>query len=215
MKTTIQLIQILNNLRNIPRTGMTLFAGLNPDDIESIAEHNFKAVYASMIFGDIAIAEGHEINMEQLLRFSVSHDWAESILGDIPTSSPSYKSFFEEDIKMIFKKAETQALFELSNLAIEQTKTDYSKLEVGVKEKAIAEIADIMSILIEVLELKAKGHNIAWFDYLWANTIKRLEEAGKLFNFTKELVNALNDTYKEPKKPNPLLTKPQFQEKKD
>ena len=217
MKEIIQLIQILNNLRNVPRTGMTLFAGLNPDDIESIAEHNFKTVYISMILGDLAIAEGHKVNMEFLLRYSVIHDWSEAIIGDIPTSSPSYSSFFENDIKTIFKEAERKALNELSNLATSKTKKDYSTLSNQEKpvEKTLLKMADTMSILIEILELRAKGHNIKWLEYLWANTLKRLGQEGSSFKFTKELIEAFKAIFQEPKIPNPLLTKPEYQTKRD
>lgn len=217
MKGLIQFVQILNNLRNVPRTGMTLFAGLNPDDVESIAEHSFKTVYISMILGDLAIAEGHRVDMEFLLRYSIIHDWSEEIIGDIPTSSPSYGSFFKNDIRSIFKEAERKALKELSNIATSKTKKDYSTLSMQRKpvEKALLKMADTMSILIEILELRTKGYNIKWFEYLWANTIRRLEQEGVSFEFTKELINAFETTFKEPKSQNPLLTKPEYQEKRD
>lgn len=42
MKKTFQLIQILDNLSRIPRSGGVLFAGINPNLGDTIAEHSYK-----------------------------------------------------------------------------------------------------------------------------------------------------------------------------
>lgn len=96
---------------------------------------------------------------------------------------------------------------------------DYEELFINEKyqiERQLFSIADTIALLIEILELKFRGYQLEWFDYLWANTVSKLEEKIKDYQVLKPLVEELKREYqKEKKSPNPYLTKSEFQKKKD
>jgi len=63
-------------LKNVPRQGWKEKLGIiNP---ESVAEHSYSTAVISMILSDL---EG--LNTEKIIKMSLLHDLAESIIGDI------------------------------------------------------------------------------------------------------------------------------------
>jgi putative hydrolase of HD superfamily len=214
VKKVLDLIQVLDNLSRIPRTGGVLFAGIDPNRGDSIAEHHYKVAYLSLIFGELAVQNKKEINFAKLLKTALTHDWVESILLDVPSGSPSYRSYFGkgDEFRQLMKKGENNA-----RAAIE----DYVKAEYDLKldnnlselEESIFNAADTTSLLIEILEWKYQGLKHEWLDYIWSNTLNRLknilnEKLEFLISFADELDRAYQ---KGIKPPNPFLTKPQFQ----
>lgn len=214
MKNVTSLILTLDNLTKVPRTGGVLFSGVDPNRTDSIAEHSFKVSYIALFLAKIAKKKGLlQVNLENLLVACLSHDWTDCILLDIPSGSPSYKSYFEENIREITKKAETKANHKIEDYIDDETGKIHPE-NFGKIETDILEISDVIALLTEILQWKFDGLNYDWFDYIWSNTIARVKskiDESKMIFFL-DIVLDLEEIYKKGSKPvNPFLTIPQFQ----
>jgi putative hydrolase of HD superfamily len=215
MQNTFKLMQVLDNLARMPRTGGVLFAGINPVYGDSLAEHSYKVVWISLLISSRLERTGKEFDRARLLTAAVTHDWNEAVLLDIPSGSPSYASYFETNIRDTVKNAELNVNQEINEFIKEEVTLNIGSKDLSTVEKAVLECADISALLLELLEWKYSGLKYDWIDYMWANSFKRLktriesdlpEIKDLLENFTKAYTS-------ENKSTNPFLTKPQFQNK--
>ncbi len=214
MRKTFQLIQVLDNLSRLPRTGGTLFAGINPNLSDSVAEHSYKVIWLSYILATRLKESNNDIDVDMILRAAIVHDWSEAVLLDIPSGSPSYQSYFEGvDFRKIVKEGERKVNESISELTKEELGEDLMDIELSDKEKAILKVADITALLLEILEWKYSGLKYKWFDYLWSNMFKRLGDTIKESGFElNEFLKELEKAYESGEKPsNPFLTKEKFQ----
>jgi excisionase family DNA binding protein len=206
MENFVLFMLSVSNMRNIPRYGPLLFSGINSS---SIPEHiHLVSIIVSALVDDFR-GLGYEINGERLYKVVLTHDLGEAIIGDIPTASPSYQSFFDVDIRKIFKDAEQKAIDEMlslvENKALHEREDSLSEIE-----KDILDIADTLALLFEMINLKFT-YNHEWIDMMWNNSIKRVNKYTKQYSFVGKIIDVLEDVYKRDKKPaNPLLTKAQF-----
>ena len=166
----------------------------------------------------MAKKEGTPVDVEILLKLALYHEWGEAILGDYPHKSPSYRSYFEEDIRKINKKAERKARQSMVQDLQESAGQNYEDLFDSPDyqtERDLFSIADEMAILIEVIDMRHKGYEkYEWFDHLWENQLSLMEDKVKEYGFLHPLLTEIKEAYQENKKPNPYLTKPEFQKKK-
>src|ERR1041385_4155827 len=91
----------LQRLKRLDRTGWSL-RGL-PNGTESVAAHSFGVSVTAMLLADKLIGHGVTINVENLLRIALLHDWAEVRGGDMPRTATLY---FGSEVR---KQAETAA----------------------------------------------------------------------------------------------------------
>lgn len=213
MKNTFRLMQVLDNLARIPRSGGVLFAGLNAQNGDSLAEHSYKVTWICLLFTARLKKEGVQLDEGNLLKYAITHDWGEAVLLDVPSGSPSYKSYFEEDIREVMKKAEARVSRAIDAFIAPELSLNTTDIVLSDTEKSVFTAADITAILIEILEWRYQGLKYEWFNYIWANTLERLRDllATKLPQLTP-FINELVIAYKEnSKQPNPFLTKQQFQ----
>lgn len=214
MQHTFRLMQVLDNLARIPRSGGVLFAGLNPQNGDSLAEHCYKVTWLCLLFSARLKKESILVDEGKLLKYAITHDWVEAVLLDVPSGSPSYKSYFEDlDIREVIKNAEKNVIKTIDDYISTEIALTLSDVELSPTEKAIFSAADITATLIEILEWRYQGLKYEWFDYMWANTFKRLDtlinaELPQLKDFLNELQTAYTTNSKQP---NPFLTKDQFQ----
>ncbi len=217
MKNTFKLIQVLDNLSRIPRSGGVLFAGLNSQNGDSLAEHSYKVAWLCLLFSSKLKKDEKEINEGLLLKYAITHDWVEAVLLDVPTGSPSYGSYFDDvNIREVMKTAEKKVLATVETFVQNEITLDLANLSLNELELAIFKSADISAILIEILEWRYQGYKYEWFDYIWANTFKRLEDlVNEIIPQLKDILPELQDAYdKNNKEANPFLTKPEFQKLK-
>lgn len=86
----LNLLEKLNHLKQLPRTGW-LFAGIRQP--ESVAEHSYVTALLSMLLAEVInadwAAEGLDgpLDMGKLLAIALLHDLAESVLTDLPKRS--------------------------------------------------------------------------------------------------------------------------------
>lgn len=211
MKNVFTLMQVLSNLSYIPRTG-GLYGGIPSGAVESIGAHSFKVSCICLVLGETANKNKVKIDIGRILKTALTHDWHESILLDIPTHSPSYMSYFSgEGMKVEVRNAEKNA-----RKAIEEYVQDDCDLQLEADlpavERELIVIADIVALMMEILEWKYNGLKYEWFDFLWVNTGARLQKKIDRFPFLQQLVIELQHGYDSGVKPaNPFLTKPEFQ----
>lgn len=213
MKKVLSLVQVLDNLSRMPRIGGVMFAGIDPDRSDSIAEHSYKTAYLTLLFATIAKENGLVINFEKLLTAALTHDWNESILLDIPSGSPSYRSYFNiVNLREAVKEAEQNANQAIEDFLADDVHLEITNLGLSTDELMLLNAADLAALLIEILEWKYRGMKYEWFDYLWANTIHRFSESTSKYTFMTSFINEIEAAYKRGIKPaNPFLTQTQFQ----
>jgi 5'-deoxynucleotidase YfbR-like HD superfamily hydrolase len=211
MKKVMGLISTLGNLTKIPRTG-GVYSGIEASMVESIAEHSFKVSYLSLIVGKMAIKNGIKVEMEKVLEAAVKHDWEDAVLFDVPSGSPSYRSYFEEDIRQIYKKATKKMLGKIDRDIGKEVGLELSEDSLGDNEKRVIEIADVTAMLWEILDWKFRGLRFEWFDYVWSNTLKRFKDKVANWQFLNDWGKEMDQLYERGVKPtNPFLTKEEFQ----
>ena len=184
MQTTTALLQVLNNLNSLKRTGPNLFAGIPNQNIESIAEHSYKVAYLCLIFSK----KFKDINLENLLTYVLIDEWGEVIIGDLPTSSSSYKRYFETDIRKLHKDAETKA----QKVLLDDAALDKPKL--SKTENDLYEFCDILARTFELLNFKTLGYKHNWIEKMFRIQLELLMKYR--FEFTYDLVEELKKIYK-------------------
>jgi 5'-deoxynucleotidase YfbR-like HD superfamily hydrolase len=119
-----------------------MFAGIDPNRSDSVAEHIFKVNCAALFLSQLAQSNGFEIRMEKLLKASITHDWNESILLDIPSGSPSFQSYFKgTNIRETVKKAEETALTTMEDYLKEEIDITLAHHDLNTDEKSILQMA--------------------------------------------------------------------------
>ncbi len=184
--------------------------------VDSIVEHSFKVAVLSYLLADIFTHNGIKVRKEKIVTKAVFHDFAESVIGDIPSGSPSWKSYFNSiDIRQVFKNAQTEAENTIrryfKNLGIQKFPPD---IKLSEHEQHILEIADIWALLLEIVLFKFHGIRYEWLHYVWSNTLKRLKDIIKEngYTFLNKLPNTLDNLFNSEEWPtNPYLTRPQYQ----
>ena len=217
MKKTFELIQVLDNLSRIPRSGGATFSGINPIMGETVAEHSFKVSWLALIFAGRLKKKGQKINEAKLLNAAITHDWSEAVLLDIPSGSPSYQSYFEKiNLREVVKKAEQKTADTFDQHIEKEVELDLSDFHLNGKETALLKAADLAAILLEILNWQAHGMRFAWFKYIWANKYAELEKIiTKDLPELGEILNEFKTSHIRGEKPiNPFLTKPEFQKLK-
>ncbi|MDD3648200.1 MAG: HD domain-containing protein [Candidatus Dojkabacteria bacterium] len=165
MKNIFRAIQILNNLNHIKRTGPNLFSGIPNESLESIAEHSYKVAYLCLIFSK----KLRNVNLEKLLIYSLIDDWGECVLGDIPSQSPSYRSYFKGDSRKYFKEAERKA----RNLIYSDAGIEVP--EFNDEEFRLFKFCDSLAIVLELIDLRQQGYKHKWIEKMFKVQIKSLQ----------------------------------------
>ncbi|MFH1543388.1 MAG: hypothetical protein ABIE03_02530 [Patescibacteria group bacterium] len=144
-----------------------------------MAEHSYKVSYLCLIFS----GKVKNMNVEKLLRYSILDEWGECLLGDHPTASLSYQSYFDEDIRSITKKAEI-----LSD-------TNVVKPELNVAEKSLFEFCDILARTLETVNLKQLGLKHKWLEKMSKTQILLIHDFD--YEFTNDVISELKKLFGE------------------
>lgn len=157
----LSLLIELQRLKQLDRTGWTL-RGL-PNGTESVGSHSFGVACAAMLLADELVRQGVEVNVEEVLRISLLHDWAETRVGDMPRTA---KKYFGADAS---RKAETAAFADIvASLAHRDQYLDlYDNYERRASlEARLVKAADVVDLLVQVLALERAGSR--GLDEFWA-----------------------------------------------
>lgn len=214
MQDFITFLETLKNLSKIPRSGGILFAGIDVTDVDTVAEHSHLTIATTLLLTKLAIKNNIKIRKSEILEYVITHDWTELVLLDIPKSSPSYQSYFSEDIKKIIQDAEKKVNNQISEYLKNALNIELEEVNLTKIEYSIIKVSDIIALTLELLSWKYNGLQYEWLDYMWANQVKRLtDEINKAkFTFLNNLPKELDITYQYGKKrTHPFLTKKEYQ----
>jgi len=142
----------LQRLKRLERTGWSL-RGM-PPGTESVAAHSFGVGVTAMLLADELVHRGVSIDVEQVLRISLLHDWAEARVGDMPRTAITY--FGAETRKAAESAALADIVQNLNNHAL------YRALYVNYEERSkpearLVKAADVIDLLVQVLALERAG----------------------------------------------------------
>jgi putative hydrolase of HD superfamily len=159
----------LQRLKGLERTGWML-RGL-PAGAESVADHSYGVVVASMLLADEMIARGVKINVERVLRMAVLHDWAEARVGDMPRTATRY---FGADARRLAERAAFDDM--VSPLKAGGVATMYAKLHEDYEERAslearLVKAADVIDLLVQTLAFERAGAR--GLDEFWDGVAER------------------------------------------
>ena len=208
MKKIFELGQNLQNLNRIKRSGGNLALGLPTSMNISIAEHSYTVAYLVMLFADKL--NDKEIGFEKIIRQALIHDWREIILGDIPSGSPSFASFWSINIREEAGKAGDKAIEEMLKFIEDEVDTSLYKTNLTDKEKLVLKAADWTAYLLEMQEWKYLGYQHEGWEMIWFNTVAIVEKID--LPFIPTLVKEVKESYQRgSKRPSPWLAKGSLQ----
>lgn len=143
----------LQRLKRLERTGWTL-RGL-PNGTESVAAHSFGVGVTAMILADEIRTRGLNLDIERVLRMALLHDWAETRVGDMPSTAANY---FGAGAR---KSAETLAFADIIRglgAAEPEYETLYQDYEQrNSLEARLVKAADVIDLLVEAYALERAG----------------------------------------------------------
>jgi len=142
----------LQRLKRLDRTGWSL-RGL-PAGTESVAAHSFGVSVTAMLLADELASKGLDIDVEQVLRMAILHDWAEARVGDMPRTAATYfgvearKAAESAALADIVKSLKSRAQYQSVHESYEERKT---------LEARLVKAADVIDLLVQVLAFERAG----------------------------------------------------------
>lgn len=187
-----ELLERLNNLKQMPRTGW-LLCNVSLTDVEDVAQHTFDVAAITLLLADELERTGTKLNRERALSMAVVHDWAEASIGDFPYTALKYlgpagtKKRFE-------KRAFEDLLGRLPN------KEKYLKLWQEYSEKRSPEAklvhaADYLSMLVQAVKYRERGNSSKELDELWRTVHKDIKIYEKELPPVMALIKELDKRY--------------------
>ncbi len=209
MNNTFKLVQILQNLNRVKKTAGNLFMGVPENLNPSIAGHSWMVTNIAMFLSDYLVQkENQNINIEKILRYCLSKEWANVVLGDITYGSPSFASFWEIDIRKEAENAKNKIVNSMKEMICDEIKIE--AIELNKIEKEIVSLAANIAMLLDMLEWKYAGFKHDGFEMVWFNTIERTKKSE--LGIAQNWVKMLNEAYKKGSKDyNIFLAQPQLQ----
>jgi putative hydrolase of HD superfamily len=184
-----ELLERLNNLKRIPRTGW-LLCNVPLNQVEDVAQHSFDVVVITFLLADEL--ERKKLNLERALSMAVMHDWAEASVGDFPNTA--LKHLESPDIKKRMEKSALEELFiGLKNKKCMKLWHEYC--EKRTIESKIVHSADYLSMLVQALKYRERGNRSCQLDELWRAVKNDLAPYAAEFKPVRELVAELNKKY--------------------
>lgn len=187
-----ELLERLNNLKQIPRTGW-LFCNVPLSEVEDVAQHSFDVAAITLLLADELERLGTKLNQERALCMTILHDWAEALVGDFPY--PGLKYLGPASTK---ERMEQGALEDLLRGAPGEKKylglwQEYS--EKRTPEAKLVHAADYLSMLVQAVKYRERGNRSKELDKLWLAVHKDLKTYEKEFPPVAALIKELDKRY--------------------
>ena len=188
-----ELLERLNNLKRIPRTGW-LLCNIPLGEVEDVAQHTFDVAAITLLLADELGRTGTKLNRERALSMAVVHDWAEASIGDFPYTA--LKHLGPAGTK---KNIEEKALGDILRGLPNKEKymglwREYS--EKHTVEAKLVHASDYLSMLVQAVKYHERGHRSRELDELWAAVEKDLQPYTEEFPQIKGLVAELRKRFR-------------------
>jgi len=187
-----ELIERLNNLKRMPRTGW-LLCNVPLSEVEDVAQHTFDVAAITLLLGDELERGGKKFDRERALSMAIVHDWAEASIGDFPYTA--LKHLGPAGTK---KRIEKRALEDILGKLLNKEK--YLKLwweynEKRTPEAKLVHAADYLSMLVQAVKYCERGNRSRELDELWRAVCKDLKLNTREFPVVKGLITELQKSY--------------------
>lgn len=188
-----ELLECLNNLKRIPRTGW-LLCNIPLGEVEDVAQHTFDVAAITLLLTDELERKGTKLNGERALSMAVVHDWAEASIGDFPYTALKYLG--PAGTK---KNIEEKALGDILRGLPDKEKymglwREYS--EKHTVEAKLVHAADYLSMLVQAVKYHERGHRSRELDELWNAVEKDLRPYTEEFPWIGGLVAELRKRFR-------------------
>lgn len=146
---------------------ITRYSGVSRIKNESVAEHSF--FVASLV---IKLHETYDFNLGTALQMAITHDWAESFIGDITWRVKKQNPAISQAVIL----AEETAMITNFNRDIYETWIDYCSQEsIEAKVVLMADIIQVIQYAEHEVMLGNKGHMAEIVDATY-NRLEQLKE---------------------------------------
>jgi putative hydrolase of HD superfamily len=158
----IDLLDALENLKNLPRTGWRM-RGIR--DGESIADHCHRMTTTAMILADALVELGANLDVERVMRIAILHEIAECRVGDIPF--PALAHLPEQAKDAAEASAARELLTPLGELGERYCALwdEFERRE--TLESRVVRVADKLEMLVQAWEYERAGATN--LDNFWQN----------------------------------------------
>lgn len=187
-----ELLERLNNLKRIPRTGW-LFCNVPLKDVEDVAQHTFEVATITLLLMDELERSKVKLDRQRALSMAILHDWAEASVADFPYTALKYLG--SKDVK---KRMERGALKDLLHGLPNREK--YSELWQEYSEKRTLEAklvhaADYLSMMVQAIKYGERGNRSKELGELWHAIHADLKPYLAEFKPVKDLVKKFDERY--------------------
>lgn len=184
-----EFLERINALKRTPRMGW-LEGGINPSEVEDVAQHSFETVTITLLLAD-SLDEG--IDVERALKMAVIHDWPEAITGD-------FSREISEQIGVEFKENIEEKVMENLLESDISGREDYLEIwkeysEMKTKEARIVRMADLLSILFEADGLFRRGERSEKLREIRETSREELDPFIEDFPILGDLLEGLDKSY--------------------
>ena len=188
-----ELLERLNNLKRIPRTGW-LLCNVSLSEVEDVAQHTFDVAALTLLLTDELERRGRKLDRERALSMAVVHDWAEASIGDFPYTALKHLGPIGTK-----KRIERRALGDL--LSGLRGREKYQRLwqeysEKRTPEARLVHAADYLSMLLQAIKYKERGNRSRELDELWRAVQADLKPYVAEFSPVRELARELGKRYR-------------------
>lgn len=187
-----ELLERLNNLKRMPRTGW-LLCNVPLGEVEDVAQHTFDVMAITLVLIDELQRGGKKFDRERALSMAIVHDWAEASMGDFPYTALKYLGPAGTK-KRLEKRALEDLLGKLPN------KEKYLKLwreysEKRTPEAKLVHAADYLSMLVQAVKYRERGNRSKELDELWRAVHKDIKIYENEFPPVRALIKELDERY--------------------
>ncbi len=151
MKDILRFISLVNQLKDLKRTGWLL---ANVDEPESVADHSFSLALLSTI-----VAKRMKLNVEKCVKFALIHDINEVYTGDIASRFDERNQIFDNKTKA---KLENKNMLKVISVLESDIKKEFLQLwkeliEQKSKESILVKQLDSLDYSIMTLHYKDRS----------------------------------------------------------
>jgi putative hydrolase of HD superfamily len=191
----IDLIRSAATLKRINRSGWSL-AGVDNAKPESVAEHTYGTIMASIFISQYLKGEIAELDLSKIVTMAAIHDLPESLTSDIPRISKIPEASMLNEIKRRVERAAIDQIFSqhrISSDALREVWEEYSTA--SSIEARVVRGSDVIDMLVHALILEDSGVSPAILDQFFSGAYDIIESLG--LEILKDIYSTLRKRHRQ------------------